>query len=412
MAKVLQVKYRDAAGSAVQNFGLTRFYFCANANFNNNATEVNRQVTYRSAGTLSNLWANVTANTVNGTSTWRTRVNAVNGAQSLSVGASTTGIFEDATNTDSIAAADEVNYSLVTGGTSGSITTQSLTTVWSATTNTTIHHGGGTLTPSFDSATEFIPLGSGGQTVSAEAETKFDFNSAGTLKNLFAYIPTNGRTTTSTFRSRKNAVDGVMSLSIAGSATGVFEDTVNTDSVAANDDLNYSLTNGTGGGILTTDALFSEFETTNSKFHSIVSSAGGITVNANLTRFWGWGGNVYGAETTESETRAELNIAATVSNLFIYISANSVTAASTFDVRQDAVSTAVTISIGASTTGTFEDAVNSEALVAADLVNFRMATGATGTSLTIRVQGCMLENTETAAVSTPPPFLTLLGVGM
>ena len=70
-------------------------------------TEAGAQVTYRSAGTLSLLYFRVYENS-RGSSTFGTRVNGVNGNQSVSIGASTTGEFEDTVNTDSIVAGDEV----------------------------------------------------------------------------------------------------------------------------------------------------------------------------------------------------------------------------------------------------------------------------------------------------------------
>src|SRR3990167_11137323 len=112
MAKVLQVTDNTTLNSA-----LTRYSNCANSTTGDNLTEANRQITYRSAGTLSNLWVNVDSNTLDGTTTIRTRINGANGAQSVSFASSTTGIAEDTTNSDTIVAGDEVNYSLVTAGT-------------------------------------------------------------------------------------------------------------------------------------------------------------------------------------------------------------------------------------------------------------------------------------------------------
>mgnify|MGYP001604122151 CR=1 FL=1 len=80
----------------------------------------------------------------------------------------------------------------------------------------------------------------------------------------------------------------------------------------------------------------------------------------------------------------------------------------------------MTISIAASTSGTFEDAVNTATIVATDLVNYRLVTGATGTSMTLRVSGCMFENTDAVIATTLPPGqsqaagsrLPLLGAGL
>lgn len=413
MAKATLFKYRDAGGSADQNSNLTNYLFCANANFSANATETNRQFTYRTAGTLSNLWIRVTANTLNGSTTFRTRKNLADGNQSVSVGSSTTGAFEDTVNTDSVAAADEINYQRVTAGTAGTITMQDILILFAATSNTVNIHGGSGAATTFNSSTEYAALAGVSQFVSSEIETQLDFNTAGTLKNLFLNISANTRTTTSTLNVRVAGADSGVTVSVTASSTGIFEDTTNSGTVAANDDCNFALTQGAGGGTLTMQGLKVEFETTNSKFQTEISNVGGTTQSANLTRYMGFGGNIGIAETTEADAQTELNIAATFSNLFVYVSANTVTAASTFDIRDDAASTAVTISIGSSTTGQFEDAVNTVALTATDMVNLRLLTGATGTSLTLRIMGCMLENTEGGVANySTTQFLTLTGVGI
>ena len=139
--------------------------------------------------------------------------------------------------------------------------------------------------------------------------------------------------------------------------------------------------------------ISAEFETTNNKFHALGGTLGGFTQTANTTRYPPIGGHLVGG-TTESFTQTAIGMSATASNLFIYISFNGVTATSTHDLRKNGDSTAVTISIDASTTGYFEDSSNTATFVAADTINGRIALGATGTSMTYRCGGLMLENTN------------------
>src|SRR3989344_6927696 len=128
MAKALQVSDNTTVA-----FALTRFSICANASTAADATEARTQITYRTAGTLSNLWVYVNTNNLNGSTTIITRKNGENGAQSVSFASSTTGTAEDTTNSDTIAAGDEVNYQYVTGGTTGTISVRTITTVFAAT---------------------------------------------------------------------------------------------------------------------------------------------------------------------------------------------------------------------------------------------------------------------------------------
>jgi hypothetical protein len=76
-----------------------------------NSTEAQVQVPYRTAGTFSNLFVRISANSTNNSSTIRTRQNtSTNGTLVVSPGAGTTGVFEDTTNTDSVTAGDTWTY--------------------------------------------------------------------------------------------------------------------------------------------------------------------------------------------------------------------------------------------------------------------------------------------------------------
>ena len=136
MAKVLQV----TGNIFTQSSGLTRYHSCANSNLRPQSVEAETQITYRTAGTLSNLWVRLSSNSINGSSTIRTRVNGGNGNQSVSFASSTSGTAEDTSNTDAISVADEVNYSAVTGGSSGSLAFQYNNTLFAADSDTVIHH--------------------------------------------------------------------------------------------------------------------------------------------------------------------------------------------------------------------------------------------------------------------------------
>ncbi len=69
-----------------------------------------------------NLFARVISNSINGSSTLRTRLNNANGNLSIVVPASTSGAFEDRTNAERYALNDLVSWQYVTRGSVGSIT--------------------------------------------------------------------------------------------------------------------------------------------------------------------------------------------------------------------------------------------------------------------------------------------------
>jgi hypothetical protein len=95
---------------------------------------------------------------------------------------------------------------------------------------------------SVGSSTEFFhPSGAGTDTT--EAWTEIEAEDAATIQNLFVNCFTHAETRT--IRTRKNAANGAASVSVTG--TGLFEDTVNTDTLAAEDDLALQQDSGSSG---------------------------------------------------------------------------------------------------------------------------------------------------------------------
>ena len=87
-------------------------------------TELNTRLLLRGGitWTFQNLFFRVTTNTINGSTTTTCRKNAANGNQSVSISASTTGIFEDTSNTDNYVDGDDINALIVAGGSTGTMT--------------------------------------------------------------------------------------------------------------------------------------------------------------------------------------------------------------------------------------------------------------------------------------------------
>lgn len=80
------------------------------------ATEAQMQVTAQFPCILSRLWVRVGSNSVNATSTFRTRKNGANGNVSVSIGSTATGNFSDTTNSDNVHSTDAINFSCTTTG--------------------------------------------------------------------------------------------------------------------------------------------------------------------------------------------------------------------------------------------------------------------------------------------------------
>lgn len=388
----------------------TKFFTIGGYTTTMSTTETTDQVVTRVAGTLSDLFINVITNTLTATTTARTRKNTANGGQSVSIGTGATGIFEDLTNTDAVVAADKINFQVVAGGTGTSIVITILAVNFSATTNTTKRYLNGTnLSPlGTASTTFFIPFGGQYSANTTEASTQYKTRVAGTIANLLVHVSANARTTASTLRDRKNTANGAMSVSVGSTATGFFEDNVNTDTVVSGDLINYSGTTGTGTGNLTTDYIAAEMTTTNSTFFFLVANC--VTIqNQAVTGLYVLEGAITNAS---PETKVELTsrVVFTAGNLQTLITANTVTAPSTLTFRQNAGSTTLTLSITASTTGYFEDVVDTVSIVATDLLNYQLVSGTGGTSMSIGL--IAITASPTAAPATAMgATLMMMGVG-
>lgn len=92
--------------------------------------------------------------------------------------------------------------------------------------------------------------------------------------------------------------------------------------------------------------------------------------------------------TTESQAATVIRTGGTVKNLRVYISTNGATAR-TLTLIKNGVATAVTLTVTSSTTGWFEDAVNSVTVNAGDTLSFELITNSAN-SLTIRSVGADL----------------------
>lgn len=199
-------------------------------------------------GTLRDAQAFVVTNTRSTNSTVRSRVNNANGNLAVSITASTTGLFEDGANSDTISAGDDVNFSFTTGTGAGDTGISNLTMDFENATNAkaNVYAALEDSTRAASATDSFYPIvGNTGSDFVTEAFAQIDLNFAATLSKFKIYVRANTCTGTVTGGVRVNSADGNQTVSITTLSTGLFEDTSNTDSVASTDDLCYKLDNGT-----------------------------------------------------------------------------------------------------------------------------------------------------------------------
>ena len=347
---------------------------------NPRSVEANAGLKIRATGNFSNLFCKLSANSVAATSTFTLRKNATtDGTNVLSIGSSATGDFEDTTHTDASAAADTWALKTHPGAATGTYTIEIISILFDATTNTvTIFNNSGTPTFSTASTSFFLPLTgnvAGTNGTQTEANCKVRMRKAGTFKNMGIKVATN-RATTSTGRMRKNSGNGNIAVSITGGgASGWYEDTSNTDTVAAGEDWNFSVTTGTGADNLVFDSCKVEWESTaGNGILATTEPVTGIAIVDNTTRFSFIGGllTTDSTETGAGGVQTKSRAVFTFSELTCLVSANTASNVSTITLREDATDTTLVCSITADGTGVFSDTTHTYTSVAADLLSYEI----------------------------------------
>src|SRR5438034_370693 len=131
MAKTILVG--GIPGGRTSTVNTTQFWTLGGATATT-GTETDKQVIFRSAGTISNFYFNLQVNGITGTTVFTVMKNAAAGNSTVSFTAA--GTAEDTTHTDVIAAGDKLDWKSVPGGATGTFQFNSLSVIFNATTNT------------------------------------------------------------------------------------------------------------------------------------------------------------------------------------------------------------------------------------------------------------------------------------
>jgi hypothetical protein len=368
--------------------GATAFAPFATTLLGSDATEANRQFKHREAGTVRRARVFVTANTSTGTSTVTLRKGGVDTALVVSIGALSTGWFEDTSNSVSVADGDLLGWKIIAGATAGP-TIGAVVAEFDPTDAAALISNlemPGPVTFSTASATRYFAVAGRGTSTppTTEAHTQIPAPAAGTLRNLHCYVSANSRTQTTTIRTRKAGANGAQSLSIGSTATGLFEDTSNTDSLAQGDLVNVQMVTGTGTQTITIQYIGVTWESTARAFSPSTNVAGTANTTASITRYLQIGGDLGATFGHSVEANAQTKaLQGAFKRLAVYVSANSRTTTTTVTTRKGGASQTLTLSIGSTATGLFEDTSNSFTTAADDLVNHAITFGTGTQSLTV-----------------------------
>lgn len=353
--------YQGFAGSASTNANATRHFALVDKQYNGFNTLVNMQAVFRSAGTLSKAWVWVSSNTVTATSTFRSQINALDGNIAVSITASTTGEFEDASGSDSITAGDLVSGLLTAGATGTSMTIIQVSSIFTANTNTVKRFARGQR--SLSSGTSYSPIG--GEAIAAIGQTNAEVKvqAAGTLKNLAVNVTVNA-SATSTFSSLINGLDGTLTVSISTNATGWFEDTGNSDSISEGDLICLKFVIGSGTNF-TTESSGVEWQTTDGDFQIISFGLASTSITADS--WFVFSGGTVKSTSSNTNIRAETKVAMTLSHLVWRLS-QMTGSGPTLALQKNGSSTA--LSISAVGTGIMENSSDTVDVSVGDELNY------------------------------------------
>lgn len=231
---------------------------------------------------------------------------------------------------------------------------------------------GGTFVTTTQATTGYIPIGNTAMTTATnmilvEAQMQTKYFTAGVLTNLYVRLSTNGVSNTSTVITRKGGVSQNLTLSIAASTAGEFEDIVNSDTVAANDLWNLMVTVGavgTGPLITVTGTTFTPTSGVMQKHQSICSNTNGAGTNYDV--MCGTSSSV----TVEANAQNICQQAGTWKNFSINV-LTAIAVAFTYQSRINAAAGNMTVSTGISASGRFDDIVNTDTIAVGNLINFK-----------------------------------------
>lgn len=253
------------ASSSSNGIATSRFYpLCGN--IQSQTTEALAKVTALEACTLSRLQAVVTANVASGTCNFTSRKNGAAGAQTAAFLTTVTGIHEDTTNSDSLAAGD--TFDINKSATTGNITFTLISMKYVGGVANQAYVGGcgtGDLT---SGATAYSGLFTAPMGSATEAQVQFPAAFAHTLSKMTCNVSVNGSSATPacTLVSRFAGATGMQTVAPTASTIGVYQDTTHSDSVL-NAALMDVMANGANGTVTFTSLGFLALKSqaTNSK---------------------------------------------------------------------------------------------------------------------------------------------------
>lgn len=346
--------------------------------------EIDVKNTFRTAGTLTKLWARVITGNTSGSSTVTLRQNTANATNTFSIAQGATGAFSDTTpHNDTINGGDLIDIAVTAGSSELVFSIMAATYTTSSSTLSKVGAIWNTGFPGGNNTIFIIPIGSNGGSAT-EAPTKLRMRKSFTSQNATFNVGINSTSSAVIVASRKNGANGNISISCTAGTTGLFEDDTagHSDSLALGDDYDFFFTTP-ATGTFNPNWISIELTSSNNDICFAASSDIGQQFSTSSTSNIPLCGELF-VPGTETSSQVTVNNAYIFSQLGCNVlSPNGITAASTVKLRANAGNSGPSVSITASTAGLFFDNSNTYTSSSTDAMNYQLITGSTGTNMTI-----------------------------
>ncbi len=353
--------------------------------------EAQLQVKVYESYTLKNAFVRIIANTLNNTTMVRSRVNGANGNQVISITTTQTGVFEDVVNSDALSNGDLFCFSVdTTAAGAGTVTWTIFSFLLETATNTTpiLSSQGRWGTNNAAGFTRFAPIIGNLDTTdlatSTEAKAEYKFRANSTLSKLRVYFSANGFGGNVVCTIRINNGNG--NLTISSSASGAFEDVGNTDVISAGDDVNiqYVLPSEPDD-----DAWIARVQVTSDSDGMQIAATNhlGDTQPDSTTSYIPLCGESGITNAVEAQMQVKARAIFTLANMYVNANTNTLNGAAVYRLRINGGNGNLTISVAAAQTGQFEDLVNSDDIIATDLLNWSCVTAGSSGDIEMNAVG-------------------------
>jgi hypothetical protein len=259
-----------------------------------------------------------------------------------------------------------------------------------------------------DNLTRFLSVSGNFAANATEVNIELPIRDAGVFNNLYVYVSANTCSVDSVIDLRVNQASpgGTLTVTFGADETGIKEDTANSVTVAATDEINYRIVIPTEAGTntITIKVMGMEFTPTASgDCVSLLSSipVSGAFATASVTYFTVPNGQ-RAFELTEANYKYRIRGTFTASDFYAYVTSNTRTTDTIFGTRKNGANGSQSVTYIASETGAKQDTTNTDSLAAGDDYNYHITTS-TGTG-TISVL-----NLSSSLISAANQFVLLCG---